>query len=288
MKALICITTANRSLAVKTFAWDYITFCQTNPDYDFVVSLDGHDEKTIAFCNRHKIPIVYSEAQEGVGLSKNRILRIFSDYDHYFFVEDDVGLLDDAVFGLHIKAAQELSVHHMSLFPEERILEKRKELQLTNGFTVYCSLFGGAQFNYFTKTGINTVGGFHAQFAKYRRFGHTEHSYRFVNAGLAEYPFYVLSDCLHGYLRWSDPVSVTKIKVDTVNRLFVEEHELIAQKLAYFPLATLAPFHVPDSLDLSQAKRPLLNGIYRMLFEANIAALSVYRLIKKAWSRNNA
>jgi hypothetical protein len=288
MKALICITTASRSLAVKTFAWDYIAFCQTNPDYDFVVSLDGHDEKTISFCNRHNIPIVCSEVQEGVGLSKNRILSTFSEYDHYFFVEDDVGLLNSAVFELHINAAQELGIHHMSLFPEERILEKQKELQLTNGFTVYCSLFGGAPFNYFTRTGINTVGGFHTQFAKYRRFGHTEHSYRFVNSGLAEYPFYVLSDCLYGYLRWSDPVSVTKIKVDTVNRLFVEEHELIAQKLAYFPLSTLAPFHVPDSLDLSQAKMPLLNGIYRMLFEANIAALSVYRLIKKAWSRNNA
>ena len=288
MKALICITTANRSLAVKTFAWDYITFCQANPDYDFVVSLDGHDEKTIAFCHRHKIPIVYSEAQEGVGLSKNRILSIFSDYDHYFFVEDDVGLLDAAVFDLHVKAAHELNVPHMSMFPEERIGGNSHEITLKDGLRVSCCMFGGAQFNYFTKRGLDKVGGFHTCFAKYRRFGHTEHSYRFVNAGLADYPFYVLSDCLHGYLRWSDPVSVTKIKVDTINRLFVEEHELIAQKLAYFPLTTLAPFHAADTLDLSQAKRPLSNGIYRIMFEANIAVLFAYRLIKKVWSRNNA
>ncbi len=287
MKALICITTANRSLAIKTFGWDYVAFCQSNPRYDFVVSLDGDDSQTITFCHKHKIPIVYADSREGVGLSKNRILATFRDYEHYFFIEDDVGLLDAAVFDLHVKAADELNVPHMSLFPEDRIGDKTYEITLKDGQRVICCMFGGAPFNYFTKSGIDTVGGFHTCFAKYRRFGHTEHSYRFVNAGLADYPFYVLNDCLHGYLRWSDPVSVTKIKVDTINRLFVEEHELIAQKLVYFPLTTLAPFHAPDSLDLSQAKRPLLSGIYRMIFETNIAALFAYRLIKKMWSRNN-
>lgn len=203
------------------------------------------------------------------------------------FVEDDVGLLNSAVFDLHIKAAQELNVHHMSLFPEERIFGKQKELRLINGFTVYCSLFGGAPFNYFTKTGIDTVGGFHTCFAKYRRFGHTEHSYRFVNAGLADYPFYVLSDCLHGYLRWSDPVSVTKIKVDTVNRVFIEEHDLMGQKLAHFPVVTLSSFRVPDNLDLSNATQSVFRAIHRLLFEFNIAALSAYRQIKRLWSRHH-
>ncbi len=284
MKALICITTSNRSLAVKTFVWDYIVFCRNNPNYDFVVSLDGHDNKTIKFCNKHNIPIVYSEAQEGVGLSKNRILNAFSKYDHYFFIEDDVGLIDEAVFDIHIKVAQELNVQHMSLFPEERIGGKVQEITLKDGEKVICCMFGGAPFNYFTRMGIDRVGGFHTSFARYRRFGHTEHSYRFINAGLAEYPFYVLSDCLHGYLRWSDPVSVTKIKVNVINRLFIEEHELIEQKLAHFPLMTVASFHAPDTLDLSQAKKPLCTGVYRVQFETYIAALSTYRLIKKMWS----
>lgn len=288
MKALICITTSNRSLAIKTFVWDYLAFCQSSSNYDFVVSLDGPDDETIGFCKKHHIPLVCSDAREGVGLSKNRILATYREYDHYFFIEDDVGLLNSSVFDRTIKAAEELRVHHMSLFPEERIGDRAGDITLKDGSRVICSLFGGAPFNYFTKKGIDAVGGFHPCFAKYRRFGHTEHSYRFVNAGLAEYPFYMLSDCLHGYLRWSDPVSVTKIKVDTINRLFVEEHELIARKLAHFPVTTLAPFHAPDSLDLSQAKRPLLNGIYRVLFEANIAALFAYRLMKKVWSRNNA
>jgi hypothetical protein len=288
MRALICITTSNRSLAVKAFVWDYIAFCRNNPHYNFVVSLDGHDTSTIEYCTKQEIPIVYSEAREGVGLSKNRILSAFSDYDHYFFIEDDVGLLDASVFDLHVKAAQELNVHHMSLFPKERIREQACEMTLMNGRKAISCMFGGAQFNYFTKTGIDMVGGFHTSFAKYRRFGHTEHTYRFVNAGLAKYPFYVLKDCLHGYLRWSDPVSVTKIKVKTVNNLFIEEQELIEQKLASFPLTTLAPFHVPGNLDVSQAHKPFLNGIYQILFEMNLTGLSVYRLIKKLWSGYHA
>jgi hypothetical protein len=287
MKALICITTSKRSLAVKTFVWDYIAFCRNNPNYDFVISLDGCDKQTIEFCNAHKIPIVYSETQEGVGLSKNRILSTFSKCDNYFFIEDDVGLLNGTVFDLHIKTSQELNIHHMSLFPEERIGGKACEITLKDGRKVIGCMFGGAQFNYFTKKGISIVGGFHTYFSKYRRFGHTEHSYRFVNSGLAEYPFYVLSDCLHGYLRWSDPVSVTKIKVDTINRLFVEEHKLIEQKLAHFPLATLTSFHTPGNLDLEQAKKPLCSGLYRVQFECYMAALSVYREMKKMWSGKN-
>jgi len=284
MKALICITTSSRSLAIKSFAWDYIAYCQSHPEYDFLISLDGDDKETIKFCERHKIPLIYSKEREGVGLSKNRVLSTYPDYDHYFFIEDDVGLLDARVFDLHIQAAKELNIHHMSLFPEERISQRVKDIALTNGQHVIGAWFGGAPFNYFTKNGIETVGGFHTCFAKYRRFGHTEHSYRFVNAGLAEYPFYVIRECLNGYLAWNDPVSVTKIKVDTVNRLFVEEHALIEQKLAHFPLTTLAPYRSPDRIDISGIKKPIFTELYRLLFRAYMFALFTYRLLKKITS----
>lgn len=287
MKALICITTSNRSLAIKSFAWDYISFCQNHPEYDFLISLDGDDKETIKFCERHKIPLVYSQKREGVGLSKNRVLTAYPDYDHYFFIEDDVGLLDGRVFDLHIQAAKELGIHHMSLFPEERIRQQVKEIILSNGQRVICAMFGGAPFNYFTKIGIETVGGFHTCFAKYRRFGHTEHSYRFVNAGLAEYPFYIIKECLNGYLAWNDPVSVTNIKVKSVNKLFVEEHELIEQKLTYFPLTTLAPFKIPINIDTSNIKKPIFIRLYRLLFEAYMFALSIYRLLKKIKSNKH-
>jgi len=281
MKALICITTSNRSMAVKAFVWDYIAYCQQNPDYDFVLSLDGNDKETITYCRRHHIPIVYSAAQEGVGLSKNRILQTYTDYDHYFFIEDDVGLLDRQIFDQHIQAAKSLGIEHMSLFPAERIGEKVEEISLPTGETVIGCMFGSAQFNYFTKKGIEVVGGFHTCFAAYRRFGHTEHSYRFVNAGLAKYPFYVLKDCLQGSLAWNDPISVTKIKVDTINRVFKDEYNLIEQKLTNFPLKTLSPFSVPDSLDLSAAKKPASALFSSLLFSTNMMMLNVFRYLKR-------
>jgi len=281
MKALICITTASRSQAVKAFVWEYIAFCKRNPEYSFIVSLDGQDDETIAYCKKHKIPLLFSEEQEGVGLSKNRILKEYSDFDHYFFIEDDVELLNDKVFAQHIDTAKELGVQHLSLFPEERIADVLERIKLNDGAWVVCSKYGSAQFNYFTRRGVEKVGGFHTDFAQYRRFGHTEHTYRFVNAGMAEYPFYVVENCLQGWLGWNDPVSVTKVKVDTINRLFVGECELIDKKLSFFPITVLSAYKKPESLDLKETKRPLSAYFDKILFKLNMLALSIYRLLKR-------
>jgi len=190
-------------------------------------------------------------------------------------------LLDSSIFEHHIQAAKELGIHHMSLFPEERIHQQVKEIALNNGQHVICAMFGGAPFNYFTRKGIEAVGGFHTCFAEYRRFGHTEHSYRFVNAGLAEYPFYIIKECLNGYLAWNDPISVTKIKANTINRLFVEEHDLIGQKLTHFPLTTLAPFKQPANIDISNTKKPIFTRLYQLVFDAYMFALFIYRMLKE-------
>jgi hypothetical protein len=281
VNALICITTAKRSTALKALVWDYLAICQTSPSFQFLVALDGDDAETRSFCQHHGIPVLWSEAQEGVGLSKNRVLKAFPNFDHYFFIEDDVELLDGRLFEQMLSAAQELGIHHMSLFPEERIEERVEEKKLSDGRHVICSLYGSAQINYFSRKGIEQVGGFHTEFAKYRRFGHTEHSYRYVHAGLAQYPFYVPKECLEGYVRWSDPISVTKIKVARVNRLFADEHALIQTHLAYFPLTTLAAYHPPESLDLGKVRRPWTASLNKIRFKASMTLLDVLRRIKK-------
>lgn len=186
MSALICITTANRCSALRRFIWEFAAFCARHKNFDLLVSLDGNDESTISFCKKFGIPLLYSDEREGVGISKNRVLRRFPDYDHYFFIEDDVGLIDETIFEKHITVARELGLHHLSLFPPERLPEEVIELYSPSRFRVICANWGSAQFNYFSREGIEVVGGFHPEFAKYRRFGHTEHSYRFVNAGLAK------------------------------------------------------------------------------------------------------
>jgi len=281
MKTLICITTSNRSAAVKALSWKYIELCQRREGYYFVISLDGQDEATINFCKKHRIPFIYSEEQEGVGISKNRVLKTFPDFEHYFFIEDDVELLNDDVFEVYKETARKLGLHHMSLFPEERIGEPVKEMQVNESFNIIASMYGSAQFNYFTKKGIDTVGGFHTDFAKYRRFGHTEHSYRFVNSDLAEYPFYVIKECLYGWLGWNDPVSVTRVKVDTVNRVFIEEHKLIEKKLKYFPIKILSKFYMHKGNDFGKIQTPRSSLYFRIIFASNIALINIYRKIKK-------
>ena len=243
MKNLICINTYKSSELVKAFIWDYIDFVRTRDDYDFIVSLDGDDEETIDYCNKYKIPFLYSDINEGVGISKNRVLTSFNNYDYYFFIEDDIELLNSDVFDIHIKLSQELNIHHFSLFEARRIREQKNILKY-NEFHIIQAMYGGAPFNFFTKKGIDIVGGFHTHFAKYKRFGHTEHSYRFVNNNLTEYPFNVIEECLDGYFRWNDPISRIKISVEvSENRLFVEEEELILEKLKFCPIKTISPYH---------------------------------------------
>ena len=61
---------------IKTFVWDYIIFAKSNVDYDFVLSLDGADSDTISYCQKYHIPLLYSEENEGVGISKKQSNRV--------------------------------------------------------------------------------------------------------------------------------------------------------------------------------------------------------------------
>lgn len=279
MKALICITTANRCTALRRFVWEYAEFCTRRSEYDFLVSLDGRDPATIAFCGKYGFPLVYSDEREGVGISKNRVLTRFPDYDHYFFVEDDVGLIDERVFDRHIEVAREMNLHHLSLFPPERLPADAVEVVTSSGAVLVCSMYGSAQFNYFSKRGIEIVGGFDPVFAKYRRFGHTEHSYRFVHNRLATYPFYMIKDCLN-CVQWENPVSVTRIRVNTRNHVFEGEHELIERKQMHVPIVTLSPHHLQSGKDKVWKERPLVAVWHRIVFDTHMSALTLFRRIK--------
>lgn len=253
MKSLICFNTYKSPELVKSFIWDYINFTHDNPMYDFIVSLDGEDKETIKYCKKFSIPLLYSEENEGVGISKNRVIQSFPEYDYYFFLEDDIELLNSKVFDIHIQLSQELHIEHFSLFEACRI-RNQMDVYTHREFHIIQAMYGGAPFNFFTKKGLETVGGFHTLFAKYKRFGHTEHTYRFVNNGLIKYPFQIIQECLDGYFKWNDPVSRIKVNVEvSKNWLFVEEEELIEKKLTYFPITTLSPYYIlnPDNRENS-------------------------------------
>ena len=242
-KSLICITTCNRLDLIKRFILPIIDFCRKSDSrIQFLLSLDGNNQEYIDFSETYAIPLLFSEDREGVGVSKNRVLKQFPDYDFYFFLDDDVELYDPSIFSDHIEfVRQNKQVHHLSATDLWKI-EKNEQL---GHFKVIQGKKGGGYFNFFTREGLEKVGGWHTDFAQWKRFGHTEHSYRFVNAGLQEYPFVVLEDSInkviiHSPEHVSEPLNHL---VDPENELFEHEKHLIDQKLSYFPLSTLSPYY---------------------------------------------
>ncbi|MFC1680709.1 hypothetical protein ACFL1S_02805 [Pseudomonadota bacterium] len=216
-----------------------------------------------------------------MGISKNRVLETYTDFDYYFFIEDDVYLINEDVFRIHIRVSEETNLHHLSLFSKDRLLGIKTEIQSTEG-TVIGAQYGSAQFNYFTKYGIIQTGGFHPMFSKYKRFGHTEHSYRYVNCGLADYPFYTIEKCFFSYMRFYDPVSVSRLRPKTgPNRLFSVETSLIDKRLKHFPITTISKYIHPNSLSLEEIRAPRFWLIYLLLFSAKMSMLNLARKLKK-------
>lgn len=271
-RSLICINTCNRLVNAKSFAWDYMQFCRDNDAYDFVLALDGNNPEYIDYARRYGVPLIWSDEREGVCLSKNRVLKHFPDYDYYFFLDDDAQLVDPNVFDLHIRLSRETGIHHLILGKRGR----QREIQgITSaaGYQIEHALFGTGQFTFYTGEGLAKVGGFHTEFAKYRRFGHTEHSYRFVHAGLQQYPFNMILQC-EPMLKWFDPPSVTGTAVprDPATRLAIVEMDIIREQLSHFPLQVIAPYHYmgPSVNGKGIRSRINLSRLYQQAFPAMI------------------
>jgi hypothetical protein len=193
-RALICITTCQRLKYLRRYLPHFARFCAADCRFQLLISLDGTEPEVLAFCDEWQIPLVYSDEREGVGIAKNRVLDRFSDFDYYFFLEDDVELVDGSVFPGHVAVAQSSGIHHFSLFRQGGARKPIAESIVDGRRIIHC-LYGGADFNFFTGEGLRQVGGWHPRFAEYRRFGHTEHSYRFVRRGLAPAPFNPVQTC---------------------------------------------------------------------------------------------
>ena len=288
MKSLICINTYKSVELVKAFIWDYIEFAKSNSNYDFVVSLDGSDSDTIEYCQLHNIPLIYSDLNEGVGISKNRVIESLDSYEYYFFIEDDIELLDDRVFDIHIELSKALDIHHFSLFEARRIRDIQSHIEYQD-YSIIQAMYGGAPFNFFSKKGLDIVGGFHTKFAEYKRFGHTEHTYRFVHNGLSEYPFLIIKELLDGYFRWNDPISRVKISVEvSKNRLFIEEERLIEKKIKFFPINTISPYHKLNIENVSTLDRVIIDtkvDTYKQKFYLKLSLLESLRWVKSSIKR---
>jgi len=242
--ALVCINTCNRARYLRRYLPHFAPFAAQDARFSLLVSLDGSDPETVEFCAEWGVPLLHSEQREGVGISKNRAFERFPDFDYYFFIEDDVELLDAALFPTLVEISDASGIHHFSLFERAGLRQITGE-SFAAGHQVVHGMFGGADLNFFTGIGLRQVGGWHTLFAEFGCGGHTEHSYRFFRAGLAPAPFNVpveLTDmCL-----WHAPPSVVRHDVAPINadQILVPERELIDQQLVTFPLKTLSPYQL--------------------------------------------
>jgi len=241
-RALICITTCERPAYLRRYLPFFARFCARDERFSLLVSLDGPDEETERFCQEWGVPLVVSAEREGVGISKNRALERFPGFDYYFFLEDDVELVDGAVFPAHVELFEASGIHHFSLFAKRKIRNYTEE-SLVAGRRVVHGFHGSASFNFFSGEGLRQVGGWHPRFAEYRRWGHTEHSYRFYRAGLAPAPFNVAAELTETCI-WHIPPAVTRPNLlpADADQIVAPERELIDLELRHVPLQTLSPY----------------------------------------------
>jgi hypothetical protein len=254
-RALVCITTCQRIQYLRRYLPHFARFCAQDPRFALLVSLDGSDHQVARFCEEWDVPLVFSTKREGVGLAKNRVLERFPDFEYYFFLEDDVELVDGSVFPAHVELAQSSGIHHFSLFVRGGARNLIGESLIAGRRVRHCQ-YGGADFNFFTGEGLRHVGGWHPRFAEYRRFGHTEHSYRFVRSGLAPAPFNVAEE-LDDRCIWHFHPSVARVSGIPLDadQIAAPERALMNDQLVHVPVQTLShyyfndvPFHAIDRL----------------------------------------
>lgn len=242
-RALICITTCRRLERLRRYLPHYAAFCEGDPRFSLLVALDGTERDYLDFCEQWRLPLIYSDEREGVGLSKNRVLQRFSDFDFYFFLEDDVELIDGSVFTTHVDLFHQTGIHHFSLFDIDRLRERNDET-VVGAHRIVHGMYGEAQLTFYTREVLEKVGGWHPTFARYRRWGHTEHSYRCFRTGYAPAPFNLVAD-LSDTCIWHYPPHVTSVNGVELgaDELMGVERQLMEEKLTHVPVQTLARHH---------------------------------------------
>lgn len=275
MKALICLNHYDRIDYLKEFAPEYIHFCNQSSDFDLVIGLDGSDSEIIKYCEGNNIPCVFSDKNCGVGIVKNRIFTLLNNYDYYFFIDDDVELLNPDVFIKHVKASIKLDIHHFSLGEKFRFFGN-KFCQNIENIPLTCSDYGSGAFNFFTHKGLKTVGGFHDLFATYKRFGHTEHSHRFKRNNLAPAPFNFITNCLYDFI-WHNPISnKPKVEIEPSLELAKVEKDLMLNQLSYYPFNIIG-----ETIPLNIDRTPTVGECFQVKCNFKEGALQRKNLV---WS----
>ena len=148
------------------------------------------------------------------------------------------------MFPTHVELSRASAIHHFTLFQRGGVRKVRTQSTVA-GHRLLHGLYGGGTFSFYTGSGLRQVGGWHLRFAEYRRWGHTEHSYRFVRAGLAPAPFNVAEDLADACI-WHSPPAVTRVDGVAIDadQIATPERELMDQELSQAPVETISAHHL--------------------------------------------
>ncbi len=85
-------------------------------NYDSLVVVNDGERSVRKFASKPGMILIEHEKNVGVGISKNDALKILleENCEHLFLIEEDLKILNDAVFSAYINAYQASGIHHFS------------------------------------------------------------------------------------------------------------------------------------------------------------------------------
>lgn len=196
------VVTCNR----QEFFQDCINSIPKNEVDTLIVVNDGSQYQG-ANIPSHVSEYIQNKQNLGVGESKNIIMRklIQDGCDHIFLVEDDMSIVNPAVFEHYIKTAFDSGMYHLNYGPgspfnrkqkpgaEQGDLEKRQLLDMESAVNPRVVInYGSTQvplyrhiagsFSYFHRNVIKHIGYHDENF--FNAWEHVEYAYRVIQAGL--------------------------------------------------------------------------------------------------------
>ena len=115
-RALVSVTTCRRLHYLRRYLPHFARLLRAGPALLAPGRVGRNGGGHQRFCEDWEVPLVYADEREGVGISKNRVLERYPDFDYYFFLEDDVELVDGSVFPAHVELSRTSGIHHFTLF----------------------------------------------------------------------------------------------------------------------------------------------------------------------------
>ena len=234
----IGIVTYNRPDGLKKLL-DSISYCNF---VDVVIVNDGDRIDNLPGWNYY---LINNETNLGVGKSKNIALRALMEKgcDHFFLIEDDIFVKDEAVFQKYIDASKASGIQHFN-FSQHGVMNKTHPMngsvpnpRLTVDYksskvSLYPHCVGA--FSYYSKQCLDKVGLLDERY--YNACEHVDHTYEIIKADMHP-PFWWFADIDESwkYLgdeEWSlsqSTISSNKNHdtiVSKADEIFIEKHKM--------------------------------------------------------------